>query len=64
MICVGIDMGREMGLVGDRCWRWVEREQQIRKWGEKERGHAYIVVVERNKKEMRRMNILLKYLVK
>ena len=25
-----------------------EREQQIRKWGEKERGRAYIVVVERN----------------
>ena len=42
-----------------------EREQQIRKWGEKERGRVYIVVVERNKKKkMRRMNILLKYLVK
>ena len=64
MICVGIKMGREMGLTEDRYWRWVEREQQIRKWGEKERGRVYIVVVERNKKKMRRMNILLKYLVK
>ena len=53
-----------MGLAGDCCWRWVEIEQQIGKYGEKERGHAYIVVVERNKKKMRRMNILLKYLVK
>ena len=51
MICVGIEMGREMGLTGDRYWRWVEREQQIRKWGEKEKGGAYIVVVERKKKE-------------
>ena len=25
-----------------------EREQQIRKWGEKESGRTYIVVVERN----------------
>ena len=52
------------------CWISLlemgrEREQQIRKWGEKERGGAYIVVVERNnKKKMRGMNILLKYLVK
>ena len=29
----------------------TEREQQIRKWGEKERGRAYIVVVERNNKK-------------
>ena len=48
MICVGIEMGREMGFAGNRCWGWVEREQQIRKWGEKEKGCAYIVVVERN----------------
>ena len=36
LICVGI----EMGLAGDCCWRWVEIEQQIGKWGEKERRHA------------------------
>ena len=54
MICVGIEMGREMGLARDRCWRWVDREQQIRKWGEKERRHAYIVVVERNNKKNER----------
>ena len=54
MICVGIEIGREMGLAGDRCWRWVEREQQIRKWGEKERGCTYIVVVERNNKKNER----------
>ena len=41
-----------------------EREQQIRKWGEKERGRVYIVVVERNNKKIRGVNILLKYLVK
>ena len=64
MICVGIEMGREMGFAGNRCWGWVEREQQIRKWGEKERGRVYIVVVERNNKKIRGVNILLKYLVK
>ena len=48
-----LEMGRER-----------EREQQIRKWGEKERGRAYIVVVERNNKKMRGMSILLKYIVK
>ena len=41
-----------------------EREQQIRKWEEKERGRVYIVVVERKKKKIRGVNILLKYLVK
>ena len=45
-----------MGLAGDRCQRWVEREQQIKKWGEKERGRAYIVVVERNKKKKNERN--------
>ena len=28
----------------------TKRKQQIRKWGEKERGRAYRVVVERKKK--------------
>ena len=32
----------------------TEREQQIRKWGEKERGRTYIVVVERNNKKNER----------
>ena len=32
----------------------TKRGQQIRKWGEKERGHAYIVVVERNKKKKKK----------
>ena len=41
-----------------------EREQQIRKWEEKERWRVYIVVVERNNKKIRGVNILLKYLVK
>ena len=41
-----------------------EREQQIRKWEEKERGRVYIVAVERNNKKIRGVNILLKYLVK
>ena len=54
MICVGIEMGREMGLASDRCWRWVDREQQIRKWGEKERRRTYIVLVERNNKKNER----------
>ena len=45
-----------MGLAGDCCWRWVEIEQQIGKYGEKERGHAYIVVVERNKKKKNEKN--------
>ena len=54
MICVGIEMGREMGFAGNRCWGWVEREQQIRKWGEKERGRTYIVIVERNNKKNER----------
>ena len=46
-------------------WRWVQRESNKSENGERERGRAYIVVVERNKKKkMRRMNILLKYLVK
>ena len=41
-----------------------EREQQIRKWEEKERGRVYIVAVERNNKKIRGVNILLKYLIK
>ena len=43
-----------MGLVGDHCYRWVEREQQIRKWGDKERRRAYIMAVERNNKKNER----------
>ena len=41
-----------------------EREQQIRKWKETKRGRVYIVVVERNNKKIRGVNILLKYFVK
>ena len=41
----------------------TEREQQIRKWEEKERGRVYMAV-ERNNKKIRGVNILLKYLVK
>ena len=43
-----------MGLVGDRCYRWVEREQQIRKWGDKEIRRAYIMAVKRNNKKNER----------
>ena len=37
-------------------WRWVQRESNKSENGERERGRAYIVVVERNNKKKNEKN--------